>query len=124
MHLFDFQNYTLILSHDPCDIFRHYNVNEMHGLNLKDCTEHKNTTENAYMAGFCNLSPIDSKPFVFINLSRCSSNDIKLMGLVMHELSHLFWLLNNNNLQEKEEEIITNAELESYKIVDIIKNIQ
>jgi hypothetical protein len=96
----------------------------MYGLNLKDCTEHQNTTENAYMAGFCNLSPIDGKPFVFINLSRCGNNDIQLMGLVMHELSHLFWLLNNNNLQEKEEEIITNAELESYKIVDIIKNIQ
>ena len=29
--------YDLLLSYDPCDIFTYYNIDEMHGLNLKDC---------------------------------------------------------------------------------------
>jgi len=121
MKQYNFNEYTLILSHDPCDIFRYFKVAEMHGLNLKACERHKNTTESAYIAGWCNISPIDGKPFVFINLSRCT-DDIHTTGLIMHELSHLYWLLNYDNLKEKEEEIITNAEEETYKLIQLIKD--
>ena len=123
MHIYNFVFYTLILSHDPCDVFKYYNVTEMHGLNLKDCSEYNNTTIDAYIAGWTNIAPDNGKPFVFINLARCT-DDVKTTGLVMHEMSHLFWLLNYDNLKEREEEIITNAEEEAYKIVKLIKELK
>jgi len=119
MKIFSFTLYTLILSHNPCDVFKFYKVTEMHGLNLKDCENYNNTTEDAYIAGLTNVSPIDGKQFVFINLSRCT-DDIKTFGLVMHEMMHLSLDLHNNDLFQ-EEEIITWAELESYKVFKLIK---
>ena len=118
MNIFSFTLYTLILSHNPCDVFKFYKVTEMHGLNLVDCENYNNTTEDAYIAGLSNVSPIDGKPFVFINLSRCT-DDIKTFGLIMHEMMHLSIDLHDNDLS-KEEEIITWAELESYKVFKLI----
>jgi hypothetical protein len=108
--------YTLLLSYNPCDIFTHYNVTEMHGLNLVDCEKHNNTTESAYIAGWCNIIPNSDKNFVFINLSRCNT-DIETFGLIMHELMHLSF-----DMHRDEEEIITWAELESYKVFEIVNN--
>ena len=121
MKTFQFDNYTLLLSDDPCDVFIHFKRSGMHGLNLKDCLAYNNTSDDAYIAGWTNIAPDNGKPFVFINLARCT-DDIKTTGLDMHEMSHLFWLLNYDNLKEKEEEIITNAEEETYKIVKLIKH--
>ena len=121
MNIFSFTLYTLILSHDPCDVFKFYKVTEMHGLNLADCEKYNNTTEDAYIAGLSNVSPIDNKPFVFINLSRCT-DDITTTGLIFHEMMHLSFDLHNNDLSQ-EEEIITWAELESYKIIKLIKKL-
>ena len=118
MNIFSFTLYTLILSYNPCDVFKYYKVTEMHGLNLSDCEKYNNTTESAYIAGLSNVSPIDNKPFVFINLSRCN-NDVETMGLIMHEMMHLSLDLHNNDLSQ-EEEIITWAELESYKVFKLI----
>jgi hypothetical protein len=95
----NYPEYDLILSTDPCDIFKHYGVKEMHGLSLKECEAYDNTTEDSYISGWCNLSP-SGKPFVFINLSRCT-DDVKTTGLVMHE-----------------EDIISFAENETYKVVN------
>ena len=119
MTIFEFTLYTLMISYNPCDVFKHFNVTEMHGLNLVDCEKYNNTTEDAYFAGLANVSPIDGKPFVFINLSRCT-DETKTFGLVMHEMMHLSLDLHNNDLS-KEEEIITWAELESYKVFKLIK---
>ena len=119
MNIFSFTLYTLILSYNPCDVFKFYNVTEMHGLNFADCEKYNNTTEDAYIAGLSNVSPIDSKPFVFINLSRCT-DDTKTFGLIMHEMMHLSLDLHNNDLSQ-EEEIITWAELESYKVFKLVK---
>jgi len=122
MKEYKFEKYDLLLSYNPCDIFYHFNVSEMHGLNLNDCIKHENSRDSAYIAGWFNISPIDGKPFVFINLTRCV-DDIRTTGLIMHEMSHLYWDLNYDNLKNKEEEIITNAEEETYKIINIIKSI-
>jgi hypothetical protein len=118
--------YDLLLSYDPCDIFTYYNVTEMHGLNAIDCAAHKNTTEDAYIAGWCNFIPkesgdyTDDDPrFVFINLSRCTDS-LSTFGLIMHELMHQSFALHKYDIN-KEEEIITWAEIESYKIYKIIK---
>jgi len=107
--------YDLLLSYNPCDIFIYYKVKEMHGLNLKDCQSYKNTKKNAYIAGWCNYIPNSDRHFVFINLSRCN-NQIETFGLIMHELMHLSF-----DLHTDEEELITWAEVEAYKVYKSIK---
>jgi hypothetical protein len=49
MKIFSFTLYTLILSHDPCDVFKFYKVTEMHGLNLEDCENYNNTMIMIYI---------------------------------------------------------------------------
>lgn len=122
MKEYKFDDYDLILSNDPCDIFHHYNVKEMHGLSLKECESYNSTVDDAYIAGLCNTDPHQSsRHFVFINTSRCT-DDIKTMGLVMHELFHLSLELFEFDVRNQEEEIITFAESESYKIVKCISH--
>lgn len=121
--------YTLILSYDPCDIFRYYNVTEMHGLSLADCENHTNNTEQAYIAGLTNYEPKESdeygyedKLFVYINLSRCT-DDIHTTGLVFHEMMHCAGHIYKGEWDYYEEEMITWAEEETYKTVELIKNL-
>jgi hypothetical protein len=115
MAVYYFATYVLLMSYNPCDVFKYYNVTEMHGLNLADCNSYNNTNDDAYIAGLSNQDPNDStKRFVFINLSRCN-NDIETMGLVMHEMMH-----HSFTLHKDEEDIITWAENESYEVLNII----
>jgi hypothetical protein len=109
--------YDLLLGYNPCEIFKFYNVNEMHGLNLIDCENYNNTNESAYFAGWCNIIPNSNRNYVFINLSRCNT-DIETFGLVMHELMHLSF-----DLHTDEEELITWAEIESYEVFELIKKL-
>ena len=108
--------YDLLLSYDPCEIFNYYNVEEMHGLNFEDCMSHENNTQQAYIAGWCNIIPASKRNYVFINLSRCNT-PIETFGLIMHELIHMSF-----DLHTDEEELITWAENESYEIYNIITN--
>ena len=41
--VYNYKKYTLILSKNPCDIFTHFKVEDLHGLNYKKCLAHKNT---------------------------------------------------------------------------------
>ena len=118
--------YVLLLGYCPCDIFTYYSVEELHGLNVIDCIEHENTTESAYIAGLCNFIPKESGEynnddprFVFINLSRCT-DDLHTFGLIMHEMMHMSFALHSHDVN-KEEEIITWAELEAHEVFKIIK---
>lgn len=124
-----FASYTLILSDNPCDIFTYFGIEEMHGLNLKDCEAHSNTTESAYIAGWTNYVPNIKQEyksgdplFVYINLSRCT-DDIHTTGLVMHEMMHLAGHIYEGCWDSHEEEMITYAEEETYKIVQLIKEL-
>jgi hypothetical protein len=121
--VFNYKKYTLILSKDPCDIFRHFNTEELHGLNYKKCLSHKNTKDSAYIAGLTNISPKTKKHFLFLNLNRLGKDKEK-MGLIMHETMHLSLELHKHNVNKKEEEIITWAENEAYKIYDLIEKIK
>ena len=123
MHIFNFALYTLILSHDPCDIFKYYKMTEMHGLNLKDCSEYTNTPDDTYIAGWTNIAPDNGKPFVFINLSRCT-NDVLTTGIVFHEMMHLAGMKYEGCWDSDEENMITFAENETYKVVEIIKKLK
>ena len=119
-------NYDLILSHDSSDLFRHYNVEEMHGLSLKESMNHPNTKDSAYICGLCNYVPKDDgmyevgdRMFVFINLTRCN-NPIETFGHIMHEMMHLSFELHDYDIY-KEEEMITWAEKESHEVYKYIE---
>ena len=120
--VYNYKNYTLILSKNPCDIFTHFKVEDLHGLNYKKCLAHKNTKENAYIAGLTNISPKTKKHFLFLNLNRLGKGKEK-MGLIMHETMHLSLELHKHDVKNKEEEIITFAEKEAYKIYDLIEKL-
>jgi hypothetical protein len=108
--------YDLLLSYDPCEIFKHYNIEEMHGLNFDECMSHENNNQQAYIAGWCNIIPNLKRNYVFINLSRCNT-DIETFGLIMHEMIHMSF-----DLHTDEEELITWAENESLEVFKIIKH--
>ena len=118
--------YILLLSYEPCDIFDYFNVDQMHGLSRSECILHSNTPDSSYIAGWCNFVPKESDDytnedprFVFINLTRCK-DDISTMGLIMHEMMHQSFFVHDYNM-DSEEEIITWAEEEAYKVYDLIK---
>ena len=118
MRLFNFE-YQLILSDNPCDIFKYFGVEELYGLYLSDCEAYNNTNKDSYIAGLCNLIPNQNKMFIFLNTSRM--NDCKeKMALIFHECMHLSLELHNYEVKEKEEEIISWAEAEAKKIFDLI----
>ena len=119
MKVYDFEYYDLIVSNNPCDIFRHFKVDYLHGLNLHDCQEYNNTNEDAYIAGLCNLITGTSKMFIFLNTSRMNNCKEK-MALIFHEAMHLSLEIHNHDVNEKEEEIISWAEAEANKIFDLI----
>jgi hypothetical protein len=119
--------YILLLSYNPCDVFEYFNVDAMHGLNFLDCEKHSNTKDSAYIAGWSNFVPKASgaylpndERFVFINLSRCTDT-VKTMGLIMHEMMHHSLWMHGYLVENREEDIITWAEEESYEVYKIIK---
>ena len=119
--------YILLLSYNPCDVFEYFNVDAMHGLNFLDCEKHSNTKDSAYIAGWSNFVPKASgaylpndERFVFINLSRCTDT-VKTMGLIMHEMMHHSLWMHGYLVENREEDIVTWAEEESYEVYKIIK---
>jgi len=112
--------YTLLLSYDPCEIFEYYRTDQMHGLNYEDCKCHENNSERSYIAGWSNVVPNQTYRFVFINLTR-ANNDIELFALLMHELMHESFARHKYDI-DKEEDIITWAEEEAKEIYGIISN--
>lgn len=123
------KTYTLLLSKNPCSIFWHYGVEEMHGLNYKDCVAHKNNTKQAYIAGWSNYVPKEDKDyktgddyFVFINLSRCTS-DFETMLLLNHEMMHRSFELYDWDLENHEEDMVSWAEVETREIYPLVKKV-
>jgi len=119
MIVYDFEYYQLIVSNKPCDIFNHFKVDYLHGLNLHDCEAYNNTNEDAYIAGLCNFVPNSDKMFIFLNTSRMNNCKEK-MSLIFHEAMHLSLEIHNHDVNEKEEQIISWAEAEANKIFDLI----
>lgn len=116
----EFKEFDLLMSYNPCDVFTHFGVKEMHGLSLKDCKAYNNTKEDAYIAGFTNLSPKTNKPFLFINLSRCT-DDIHTFALIFHETMHLASIVYEEDWKNKQEEMISYGEKQAHKIYKIVK---
>lgn len=119
MHIFNFALYTLILSYNPCDVFKYYKVTEMHGLNFAYCERYHNNEEHSYISSWCNLSPSDNKPFIFIDLSRCV-NDSVTKAMVYHEVLQLSRIQYDVHCEPDKERMLFFVENETNKVVDLV----
>jgi hypothetical protein len=130
MKKYDMGKYVLLAGNNAVEIFDYYNIEEMHGLNRADAQAEevdKTKGNGVYIYGWCNYDPKDKKltakkpylPFLFINLGAFKKISLteKATG-VMHETMHMSILLNNWNIKDKEEEVITYAEDEANKIIE------
>jgi hypothetical protein len=127
MYLITRATYILLLSYNPCELFNHFEVEQLHGLYKVECLKHENSSTSAYIAGLSNFIPKvtgdysqQDKRFIYINLSRCN-DDISTMSLVMHETMHHSLWLHEYDVENQEEEIITWAENEALELINIIK---
>jgi hypothetical protein len=126
--------YILLIGNDATEIFDYYKVDEMHGLNRKDAQAQevdKTTGNGVYIYGLTNYDPADKKltakdpykPFLFLNMGTFRKYNItEKATAIMHETVHMSILLNNWNIKNKEEEVITYAEDEANKIIEKLKN--
>jgi hypothetical protein len=120
----------LIVGSDAISLFDYFEVEELHGLNKKDCIQRINEG-GTYIDGMCNLIPDSFTEnlyyFIFINLKAISDIDVKNYGLIFHESTHYcfekYWYGNFESDQEKEEILITEAENLGIDIYKIIANI-
>jgi len=135
MKKIDMGKYILLIGNDATEVFDYYNVEEMHGLNRADAQAEevdKTVGNGVYIYGLTNYDPADKKltakdpykPFLFINLGTFKKYSIteKATG-VMHETMHMSILLNNWDIKDKEEEVITFAEEEANKIIPKLNNV-
>jgi len=107
-------HYDLLLSTDPCSIFDYYNVEQMHGLNKKDCRLHLNNNEQSYICGWANHIPHEGDYHV------SDSSHLDLICNLYHELMH--WAVNHYDEDLSfEEEMITIAEEETREVYELIK---
>ena len=133
---FDMGKYILVVGKDATDIFKFYDVKQMHGLNLKDAQAEevdKTKGNGVYIYGLTNYNPLDKKltaknpykPFVFLNMGtfkRYSADEQKTA--IMHETVHLAMLFYKWDANKKSEEITTMAEEEANKIIEKLKNLK
>jgi len=121
----------LLIGKDATEIFDYYSVDKMHGLNRKDAQAEevdKSKGNGVYIYGWTNYDPKDKKltaktpykPFLFLNKKHFKGN-FKDITLVNHEAMHMAILLNNWDIKDKEEEVISLAEEITNKIVPLLK---
>ena len=134
--------YILLIGNDATEIFDYYKVEEMHGLSRADAQAEEVDMSNpkngdqgngVYIYGLTNYDPADKKltakdpykPFLFINLGTFKKYSVteKATG-VMHETMHMSIILNNWDIKDKEEEVITFAEEEANKIIEKLKDVK
>jgi hypothetical protein len=133
---FDMGKYILVVGKDATDIFKFYNVKEMHGLNLKDAQAEevdKTKGNGVYIYGLTNYDPADKKliakdpykPFLFLNMGafkKYSADEQKTA--IMHETIHLALLLYKWDAEKNSEEIATLAEDEANTIISKLKSLK
>ena len=126
--------YILLIGNNATEVFDYYKVEEMHGLNRADAqAEEVDMTKGngVYLYGLTNYDPADKKltakdpykPFLFINLGTFKKYSVtEKATAIMHETMHMGILLNNWDIKDKEEKVITYAEDEANKIIEKIKS--
>jgi hypothetical protein len=127
----DMGKFMLLIGKDATEIFDYYSVDKMHGLNRKDAQAEevdKSKGNGVYIYGWTNYDPRDKKltaktpykPFLFLNKKHFKGN-FKDITLVNHEAMHMAILLNNWDIKDKEEEVISLAEEITNRIVPLLK---
>jgi hypothetical protein len=127
----DMGKFMLLIGKDATEIFDYYSVDKMHGLNRKDAQAEevdKSKGNGVYIYGWTNYDPKDKKltaktpykPFLFLNKKHFKGN-FKDITLVNHEAMHMAILLNNWDIKDREEEVISLAEEITNKIVPLLK---
>lgn len=124
--------YILLIGNDATEVFKYYNVTEMHGLSVKDAQAEevdKTKGNGVYIYGLTNYDPRDKKftakapykPFLFLNAGTFNkySRD-KQITAIMHETTHLALLLNNWDVENKEEDITSISEEEANRIISTL----
>jgi hypothetical protein len=122
------KDFLLILGDKSVDLFNYFKVDELHGLNKKDALKHPETTESAYIYGLSNYIPKKSgnykhgdSAFVFLNLNRMNGSYKDYTG-IMHETIHISLLLHNWDVDNEEEQIVTDAENYANEIIEYLQD--
>ena len=116
-------NLTLLLGKDALSLFDYYGVNELHGLNKKDCLKRMNEG-GTYFDGFQNLIPYkENDYYLFINKSSLTDNEVDNFGLIFHESTHYYFEKYYDSLKENEEQLITESEILAKEIYEAIRKI-
>jgi hypothetical protein len=111
---------TLLVGVNALSLFEYYGVNELHGLNKKDCIKRMNEG-GSYFDGFQNLIPYEKDQYyLFINNSSLTDNEIDNFGLIFHEATHYQFEKYYDSLKENEEKLITDAEILAIEIANLI----
>ena len=130
----DMGKYVLLIGNNATEVFDYYKIDKMHGLNRADAQAEevdKTVGNGVYIYGLTNYDPADKKltakdpykPFLFLNMGTFKNYSItEKATAVMHETMHMSILLNNWNIKDKEEEVITYAEDEANKIIEKLKS--
>ena len=126
--------YIVLIGNDATEIFDYYKVPEMHGLNRADAQAEevdKTVGNGVYIYGWTNYDPADKKltakaphkPFLFLNMGTFKRySPTEKATAIMHETMHMSLLLNDWNIKDKEEEVISFAEDEANKIIEKLKS--
>lgn len=119
-----YPKFVLLLGNDSLDVFNYFKVDELHGLTRKAAERYPETKEDAYIMGLTNYSPTVNKlPFLFLNLSRFDGSSADHTA-VMHECMHLSLLLNDWDIYDIEEKIVSDAERMANQILLYIRNLR
>ena len=111
---------TLLVGVNALSLFDYYGVDELHGLNKKDCLK-RMKQGGTYFDGFQNLIPYEKDQYyLFINNSSLTNNEVDNFGLIFHESTHYFFEKYYDSLKENEEQLITEAEIMAKEICKLI----
>ena len=113
----------LIVGENALDLFDYLKVDELHGLSRTECIE-RIEIGGTYIDGMCNEFPTQQSEkkmyYLFINQGSFGINKSENFGLIFHESTHYFFRKYWNELQEKEEQLITETENLAIDICRII----
>ena len=114
---------TLLVGVNALSLFDYYGVDELHGLNKKDCLK-RMKQGGTYFDGFQNLIPNkENDYYLFINNSSLTDNELNNFGLIFHESTHYFFEKYYDSLKENEEQLITESEILAKEIYEAIRKI-
>jgi hypothetical protein len=112
----------LILGEKAVDLFDYFRVDELHSLTRAECIE-RISVGGTYIDGMCNEIPETTGKkayYLFLNKSSFCENKSENFGLVFHESTHYHFRKYWDDLQEREEQLITESEILAIDICRII----